>query len=150
MNRALRAAALSLLALASLSAPAARAGDQIVAKPRHGHSRPEWLRFVNDTLPEVVEGRTFEWEGRSYEVVRVATILRASTTKWAPHQRNEQVVHRGYVVARVHVKVDGRLITANVEGTANYVTFPEGWEWDKVLLYLGRNVSFDLVADELG
>ena len=127
---------------------------------------PDWP-FSATSIPEVSVGRRsralrisvflytlkgmpFEWQGRTYEVVKVHDITRASTSRWAPGQRNEQVVHRGYVVASVHVKVDGRLVVARLEATANYVTFPEGWEWDKVLLYLGRNVSYDFVAGTLG
>ena len=34
---------------------------------------------------------------------------------------------------------------ARIEGTARYVTYPGGWEWDRVLLYLGSNQSYDFV-----
>lgn len=148
--RTVRAVILAVAAVFVLAAGGARGADPVDAQPPYGHSRQEWLRFVQHEIPDLVEGTTFEWAGRTYEVVRVHDVIRASTTRWAPGQRNEASPHRAYLVAWVHVRVDGQVVRARLEADAHYSSFPDGWDLQRVLLYLGRNVSYDFVTGRIG
>ena len=53
---------------------------------------------------------------------------------------------RGWAVAWVHVRVDGRLKRARVTANTSYRWQPAGWEWEQVLLYLGGDDFWDFVT----
>ena len=146
----LRPALALLLALAA-SASAARPrlpGVPDAARPHYSFSEGGFKHFVADQLPLLVEGEAFTSEGKRYEVVRLHSVTRHDISRWNPAHRNDAVPVRGRVVATVHVKVDGQLKRARIEGLADYVTLPDGWRWSQVLLYLGTNESYDFVTGE--
>ena len=142
-----------VVALATVAVPPAAAQQRLpgvpdAARPHYSHSIDGFKHFVADELPPLVEGETFTWAGKRYEVVRLHQVVRQEVSRWTPAHRNEAVPHRARVVAVIHVKVDGRLTRARIEGVADYVTLPEGWRWNQVLLYLGTNESYDFVNGE--
>lgn len=148
-------ATMLVLALAAL-APAASASPEVArprlpgvpdaARPQYSHTEAGFRHFVADRLPELVQGEAFTWDGKRYEVTRLHSVVRHDVSRWNPAHRNAAVPLRGRVVAIVHVKVDGRLQRARIEGLADYVMMPEGWRWSQVLLYLGTNKSYDFVS----
>lgn len=143
---------LAVLALSGLAVSAAAhqrlPGVPDAARPRYSHTMAGFQHFVADELPRLVEGEAFTWEGRRYEVVKLRSVTRHVANRWNPAHRDEAVPHRGRVEAILHVKIDGKLMRARIEGTADYVTLPDGWRWREVLLYLGGNESYDFVTGE--
>jgi hypothetical protein len=118
------------------------------ARPQYSFTIGGFRHFIADELPPLVEGEAFTWDGHRYEVVKLHSVTREDVSRWNPAHRDDAVPVRGRVVAVIHVKVDGRLERARIEGLADYVTIPEGWRWHQVLLYLGRNQSYDFVSGE--
>ena len=141
--------ALAALLLASTATARPRLpGVPDAARPSYSHVREGFIHFVADELPPLVEGETFTWDGKRFEVVKLHSIMKYDIARWNPAHRDDAVPMRGRVVAAIHVKVDGRLMRARIEGLADYVTLPEGWRWHQVLLYLGTNKSYDFVTGE--
>lgn len=148
--RTLPLACLALIVASSAVAQPRLPGVPDAARPHYSHSIQGFRHFVADELPPLVEGDAFTADGKRYEVVKLHSVVRQEVSRWTPAHRNDAVPHRARVVAIVHVKVDGRLVRARIEGLADYVTLPEGWRWHQVLLYLGRNASYDFVTGDVG
>ena len=143
--------ALALVMVLAASASVARPrlpGVPDAARPHYSFSDGGFKHFVADQLPLLVEGEAFTSGGKRFEVVRLHSVIRHDLSRWNPAHRNDAVPVRGRVVAVVHVKVDGQLKRARIEGLADYVTLPDGWRWNQVLLYLGANESYDFVTGE--
>jgi hypothetical protein len=134
---------IALVAAVLASPPDALAGGA----PTHGPSRSAFEAFVIDGLPELVVGKEFDWKGHHYEVLRVHSITRTHVQRTRPSDVNNDVAAQGWTLALLHVKVDGRLSRVRVEGNARYMNSPNGWEWDRVLMYLGLNDSYDFVTE---
>lgn len=143
--------ALALVMVLAASASVAKPrlpGVPDAARPHYSFSEGGFKHFVADQLPLLVEGEAFTSAGKRFEVVRLHSVIRHDLSRWNPAHRNDAVPVRGRVVAAVHVKVDGQLKRARIEGLADYVTLPDGWRWSQVLLYLGTNESYDFVTGE--
>jgi hypothetical protein len=138
---------LATLASGALARPR-RPGVPDAARPHYSFTEGGFKHFVADELPPLVEGEAFTWDGKRYEVVELHSVTRHDVSRWNPAHRNDAVPLRARVVAVVHVKIDGELRRARIEGLADYVTLPEGWRWHQVLLYLGANQSYDFVSGE--
>ena len=80
---------------------------------------------------------------------RLHRIHKASATKARQANRDYSAGVRGWAVATIHVKVDGRVTAGRIECNASYVWQPAGWAWEQVLLYLGNGDSYDFVAGEV-
>ena len=141
---------LALLVPAGASARPRLPGVPDATRAHYSFSEGGFKHFVADELPVLVEGEGFTWEGKRFEVVKLHSVVRHDLARWNPAHRNDAVPLRGRVVAVVHVMVDGKLQRARIEGVADYVTLPDGWRWHQVLLYLGRNASYDFVTGETG
>lgn len=136
-----------LLSLPFLCAALALPGDAVAGGgPTHGPSRSAFEAFVIDELPELVVATEFDWKDHHYEVLRISSITRTHVQRTRPSDVNNDVAAQGWTMAIVHVKVDGRLSRARIEGNARYMNSPNGWEWDRVLMYLGQNDSYDFVS----
>jgi hypothetical protein len=137
-----------VLLLAVLAAlPAQVRAAEAPTPSTYPHSKAGWSKFIADRLPALVEGESFTHAERRYEVTRLHVVRDEQVTRWEPsHVRN--AVERGWFAAIVHLRIDGRLTRARIEGTGHYVTDPATWEWDRVLLYLDDNQTHDFVSGE--
>ena len=138
------AGVLTLLVVGMASAerqPARKTVDQ----PLYTHSETGFDHFVQDQLPGLVEGQTWEWRGQRYEVVRLHRVAQTELSRPRRASRNRDPGTRGWTIAIVHVLVDGELKRGRVEATAGYAWEPGGWIWEGALLYLGVGSSYDFV-----
>jgi hypothetical protein len=144
---ALRIPVFAALLVAGASLAHAASGDREM--PTHGPTQVAFGRFVVDQLPELVKGKTFDWKGHHYEVTELHHITKSTVQRSKSTDRNADVAVNGWTWALVHVRVDGRLMRARVEGSARYSRTADGWEWDHVLMYLGLNDSYDFATGEI-
>lgn len=120
--------------------------DQALYPPTQGG----FEHFVQDTLGALIASRAWTWDGRDFDGRRLHAV---------PRVRVEQVpvkigrgygsAMRGYVIAVVHVAIDGRLHRARVIGNAGYDADPSGWRWEQVLLHLGGGEQYDFASGEI-
>lgn len=152
--RPLRLAPLAAAAVALLVAPAAppsaRAGEgQRVQRPLYAATAAGFEHFVQDQLPGLVAGQRWTWRGDDYEIVRLHRVTRAELVNERRRDRDYDPGTRGWVVATVHVKVNGTLRRARIVGNAGHSPDPAGWHWQEVLLYLGVGDHWDCVSREV-
>ena len=117
-----------------------------VDRPLYTHDETGFEHFVQDQMPGLVAGQVWEWRGKRFEVVRLHRISEAKVVRPRKASRNREPGQRGWTVAIVHVRVDGKLMHGRVEATAGYAWEPGGWIWEQALLYLGGANSYDFVA----
>jgi hypothetical protein len=120
-----------------------------VDQPLYQPSPNGMTHFTQDRLEKLVAGQSWTWMGTEFEAVRLHGIRDVGVTRDRQANRDYSAPLRGWVVATLHVKVNGRVKAARVECNASYVWQPGGWAWEQVLLYLGNGDSYDFVSGKV-
>lgn len=141
----------TLLALILTPALAIAAEDFVppaphVDKPLYAASRAGLEHFAQDELSKLIGGQEWDWNGHAFAVERVHRVKQSWVTRAKQANRDYSAPVRGWLVAEIHVRVDGQLLTGRIEANASYLWHPAGWAWEQVLLELGRGDSWDFVT----
>ena len=120
-----------------------------VDQPLYQPTRTGMLHFTQDRLEKLIAGQSWTWMGTEFEAVRLHRIQEYTITRERQANRDFSAPLRGWAVATLHVKVNGRVTAARVEVNASYVWQPGGWAWEQVLLYLGNGDSYDFVSGKV-
>lgn len=120
-----------------------------VDRPLYQPSTNGLTHFTQDRLEKLIAGQSWTWMGTEFEAVRLHRIHDVGVTRDRQANRDYSAPLRGWVIATLHVKVNGQVKAARVEANASYVWQPGGWAWEQVLLYLGNGDSYDFVSGKV-
>ena len=140
------------LGLALLAGPVAlaeRPAPPAVDRPLYAATVLGFQHFAQDQLPKLIQGQAWDWNGAHFEATRLHSIKKSELVRPRQAHKDYDSAVRGWMVAVIHVKLDGRVRSGRVVATAGYAPDPAGWYSDEVLLFLGNGDSYDFVTGEV-
>lgn len=119
------------------------------ATSSRGPTKEAFASFVTDELPNLVEGQEFDWRGSHYRITKVHSILKTQVQRTRRTDIDGDVPYIGWAWAVLHLDVNGERMRVKVDCNARWEAGAEGWDWSKVLIYLGDNDSYDFVTKKV-